>query len=226
MTFPRRQFLHLATGAGRPPGHRADRMGAELSGPAGAGDRAVRGRRPDRCLRPPDRTEIVGAARPAVLRGERARCRRQHRHRPGREGQGRRLFHPHCGEQPCHKPGLVRPGSLRPVPGFRAGVARGRRSRRRSRSTLRCRPAPSRSWSPSSRPTPANTASLRRGWGRPRIFWASSSGSRSASTSCTFPSAAARRPSPRRWRATRRLLLRRCRWPLRSPGTASCGCSR
>jgi tripartite-type tricarboxylate transporter receptor subunit TctC len=63
-------------------------------------------------------------------------------------------------------------------------------------------------------------------WERPRIFWASNSALRSASTLCTSPSAAALPPSRRWWRATRPLALRRCRWPLRSPGTASCACSR
>ena len=94
MKLPRQTISASGRGRCRAAGRIAHRMGANLSVAAGAHDRRLRRRRRDRHPRAPDRSVAVGAARPAIRHREPAGCRRQYRHRGGREVPAGRLHAP------------------------------------------------------------------------------------------------------------------------------------
>ena len=84
MKLPRRRISASGRGRCRAAGRVARRMGASLSGAAGAHRRRLCRRRRARHPRAPDRSMAVGAARPAIRHREPAWRRHQHRHRGGR----------------------------------------------------------------------------------------------------------------------------------------------
>ena len=91
MKLPRRNISASGRGRCRAADRLARRVGASLSGAAGALHRRLCRRWHGRHHRAPDRSMAVGAARPAIRHREPAGRRHQYRHRGGRESARRRL---------------------------------------------------------------------------------------------------------------------------------------
>ena len=226
MSFPRRQFLRLTAAAAVLP------TMSHVGWAQGYPTRQVRvivpfapGGPPD-TDGAPDRGEALGKPGQAVLRREPSRRQRQHRHRPGRAGDGGRLYGAHHRQQHRHQSAAVREGPLRPLQGLRSGDAGGQLLVRARGQSLHRGEDGQRACRISSRPIPASTATPHRASARRHICSANSSAWRSASTSCTCPTPAADRRRLPSSPATRRSASSASPPPASSPATASCACSR
>ena len=100
-------------------------IGGKLPGQAGARRGRVPRRRTDRRHCPHRRPEADRQSRPAILRREHRRRRRQHRGRPGRARDAGRLHHHGHQHRLRRQSQPLRQGAVRSDQGFRAGDAGG-----------------------------------------------------------------------------------------------------